>query len=268
MKRLSSPMSRIAPSTILAALCAIAVALAIAPAGASADCEFINGTGEPWTPEQEAAAHEWEANCRASRDAAAAAKAQEEAAERANREAALASEEPCDALRGTEGRTPEFCVTRRTRWWRETADECHRAEAEGAESLIVAVCWRVVELQKARQRPKERQAERRQREWAHKPTVNARKARLLVEKRLQQDVEGWKHRRAGSVDCRGGRVDRTHWRCKVRWLYRVPGGERCRVGRFKVRGEGYRNGVAWYSTAGQWVNGYGLLDKGRIRCYA
>lgn len=191
-----------------------------------------------------------------------------------------------DIVPGCHGVELDFCsaqdseeVASECRWREEVEGWPGAVEVDGRTIPAVALCWEVHAALRARERPQEeleehrarevrRERERERREWAHKPTVNARKANLLVEQRLRREVEGWKHRTAGSVDCRGGRVDRTHWRCKVRWLYRVPGGERCRVGRFKVRGEGYRNGVAWYSTAGQWVNGYGFLDGGRIRCYA
>ena len=48
------------------------------------------------------------------------------------------------------------------------------------------------------------------------PAVNKAEAKLLMARALHKNAS-WRHKRWGWIDCNGGRVNRTHWRCKFRW---------------------------------------------------
>jgi len=91
----------------------------------------------------------------------------------------------------------------------------------------------------ANEREEVREARRRQREWAHKPTVTLATAREFAGRLMRKsDFPIWR------IDCDGGRIDRTHWSCKVAIFYH------CLRGRIQVFGEGHRNGRRWFGARG------------------
>lgn len=131
--------------------------------------------------------------------------------------------------------------------WEEVAAE-ERVAAEVAaeerrqdEALEAEEAAKTAERQREKREAREvrreerREAERRRREWAHKPTVTRYKARVLLARALRKADAGlfW-------IDCRHGRINRTHWACKVSLFYR------CLRGRAQVIGLGYREGEAMY----------------------
>lgn len=90
-----------------------------------------------------------------------------------------------------------------------------------------------------RQHEKWREQARHQREWRHKPTVTLRMARYFARKlMLESEFSIWE------VNCRGGRINRTHWRCNVRIFYH------CLRGRIRVTGIGHKDHRAWYRAQG------------------
>ena len=70
------------------------------------------------------------------------------------------------------------------------------------------------------------------------PSVHRADAEELGGRALRQDYPGWVKRDSGYLDCAGGKVDRTHWSCKVRWVH----GRECKVGHLQVFGERFVNG--------------------------
>jgi hypothetical protein len=94
-----------------------------------------------------------------------------------------------------------------------------------------------------RSRERERAAEVRKlhREWRHKPTVTEGIAREFAWRLVRRSAYADSVYR---VDCRGGRIDRTHWACKVAIFYR------CLRSRIQVTGAGHKNGRPWFSASG------------------
>lgn len=88
---------------------------------------------------------------------------------------------------------------------------------------------------RARERERIREARRHRREWQHKPTVTEPIARKFSRKVMRNSgLSIW------SVECGGGRIDRTHWRCRVKIFYH------CLRGRIRVTGIGIKDGLPWY----------------------
>jgi hypothetical protein len=136
--------------------------------------------------------------------------------------AALASPEPpCEILPGSSSPTSEeICAEEIAEWHEEQEEDRRREEKEEREI-----------------RAEERVEEKEAREWAHKPTVTLHLARLLTVRTMRNSgLENW------WIDCRGGRIDRTHWSCKVSLFYH------CLRGRMRIWGAGYRNGRRWYGS--------------------
>jgi hypothetical protein len=70
------------------------------------------------------------------------------------------------------------------------------------------------------------------------PTVRKGLAIALVRRTLSKQQPGWRHRDYGYVDCDHGRVNRTHWRCRIGWGS-DGGSQKC--GRALVEGEAFEN---------------------------
>ncbi len=89
------------------------------------------------------------------------------------------------------------------------------------------------------EREEVREARRRQREWAHKPTVTKPTAEEFAKRLMRKTSYSiWE------VDCDGGRLNRTHWSCKVSIFYH------CLRGRIQIFGEGYKDGRRWFGARG------------------
>lgn len=61
----------------------------------------------------------------------------------------------------------------------------------------------------------------------------------------------WVFRDSGSIDCDGGRLNRTHWRCRVWWR----NGGRCFAGRVQAYGVYFRRGP-YYNAHGRFRGRY------------
>lgn len=77
------------------------------------------------------------------------------------------------------------------------------------------------------------------------PTVR-RKFAIYLTGRYSKERTSWPKRDSGSIDCNGGRVDRTHWKCKVKWQR----GRYCWAMRVMVWGKGFEDGVPYYGVHG------------------
>jgi len=84
-----------------------------------------------------------------------------------------------------------------------------------------------------------RRQARERREWAIKPTVTKAVAREFSRRLMKQtDFSIW------TVDCDGGRINRTHWSCSVHIFYH------CLRGRIRVSGAGHKNHRPYYRAKG------------------
>jgi hypothetical protein len=168
------------------------------------------------------------------------------AEEQAQWDAALASPNPCAVgvhlpIQG------QFCGIEN---WREVTESCRTLEGYESDPRLIAVCWKYQAIQKVAQRPKElremrraaevrRERERERREWAHKPTVTLVVAKEFARRLMRKtDFSIW------SVDCKGGRINRIRWSCKVSIFYQ------CLRGRIQVYGAGYRDGRKFFGAHG------------------
>jgi hypothetical protein len=80
---------------------------------------------------------------------------------------------------------------------------------------------------------------RERREWGIKPTVTKGIAREFSRRLMKQtDFSIW------TVDCNGGRINRTHWSCSVHIFYH------CLRGRIRVSGAGHKNHRPYYRAKG------------------
>ncbi len=112
---------------------------------------------------------------------------------------------------------------------KEAAEEAAKKAQERKEALEVH----------AIEREEVREAHRRQREWAHKPTVTKPTAEEFAKRLMRKSSYSiWE------VDCDGGRLSRTRWTCKVAIFYH------CLRGRIQVFGEGHKEGLAWFGARG------------------
>ena len=207
---------------ILAAVVLCGLALAI-PAIASAECEVIDGTGEPMTPEKEERFHRLEEECR-ERIAQAEARRAEEAQAKAADEAAAAQA--------------------------HEAEEAREAEREARERERVRI-------KRAKIAKERRELHRR----LH--TLIEHRARWAITSELHRELPGWVYRRVGSVDCAGGRINRTRWRCQVRWIR----GEECHVGRGQVWVVHHTGRGIWTEDRIRWLNGRGYIENGHLYCF-
>lgn len=116
---------------------------------------------------------------------------------------------------------------------REMAEETAEATAQAAEKREHE------REERARERRQAHRWQRERREWAHKPTVTKGIA-LEFSKRLMRksDFSIW------WVDCDGGKINRTHWSCKVSIFYH------CLRGRIRVTGVGTKNHRPWFQAKG------------------
>lgn len=168
-----------------------------------------------------------------------------------------------------EGVELEFCgsedveeVAAECRWREEVEGYPGEVESEGRIIPAVAICWEVVAALRERERPRREREARRRREWAQKPSVTSRLAEAET-LRLLGGLSGWRHRRLGTVDCGGGRVNRTQWGCAVAWIRRGT----CNVGRVRVYGAGHRDGQAFFGAHARWRRGYGWIEDGEVNCH-
>jgi hypothetical protein len=61
---------------------------------------------------------------------------------------------------------------------------------------------------------------------------------------LHKNVPGWRYRREGYIDCRGGRINAHTWACRVGWY----GSGHCRQGRVRITNEYREGGVTFYEA--------------------
>jgi hypothetical protein len=61
---------------------------------------------------------------------------------------------------------------------------------------------------------------------------------------LAGNFPGWRHRKAGYIDCRQGRIKGYIWSCAVGW-YR---GYNCRFGRVRIENEYAEAGTTYYKV--------------------
>jgi hypothetical protein len=131
---------------------------------------------------------------------------------------------------------------------REAAEEKAEREQERKEE----------KERKARERQEHREAQ----EWAVKPRITQKIAHDHALALLHKKVPTWTYRTAGNLQCGGGKVSRSDWRCRVSWI----AGSVCHAGRIRVIGAGHRNHVAIIDSKIEYRNGYGFVRHGRIRC--
>jgi hypothetical protein len=88
------------------------------------------------------------------------------------------------------------------------------------------------EREEARTRQRQKRLAR---EWRHKPTVTLPIATEFAKRAMRtSNTDVWE------VDCRGGRINRTHWRCQVKVFYH------CLRGRVRISGAGFKNHTPFY----------------------
>lgn len=86
------------------------------------------------------------------------------------------------------------------------------------------------------------------------PTVHRPQAEGLTSRALR-DIPGWVYAQERYLDCRHGKINRTHWRCRFGWFRHGV----CHVGRSQVNGESYgANGQPLFASHIRWRN---------YRCY-
>jgi hypothetical protein len=121
----------------------------------------------------------------------------------------------------------------------EVREATAREEAEEAARLDKK--RRRDEQRRIRQREKDRQQarelRRHRREWRRKPTVTEEIARRFATRTLRK--AGYEY---AWTDCKGGRIDRIHWTCKVSLFVH------CLRSRMLIWGAGYRDGQPWYGS--------------------
>ena len=61
---------------------------------------------------------------------------------------------------------------------------------------------------------------------------------------LHKNVPGWRYRREGYIDCRGGRINAHTWACRVGWW----GAGHCRLGRIRITNEYHEHGITHYEV--------------------
>lgn len=76
------------------------------------------------------------------------------------------------------------------------------------------------------------------------PTVDEPTA-VQMTRSLLVKRPGWSFRTYGYIDCRGGRINRTHWRCRFAW---TQGKRRCRIGRVQVFGVETKDNINYYEV--------------------
>lgn len=76
------------------------------------------------------------------------------------------------------------------------------------------------------------------------PAVHRADAEEFAGRLLREKYPTWTYRQAGYLDCRRGKINRTHWRCRVGWYK----GNFCRIGRVQVEGEYFFRGTPFYGT--------------------
>lgn len=125
-------------------------------------------------------------------------------------------------------------------WDEGSAEERARAEEANRAEALEAEC----EAQRHQEDreigiQERREAARHRREWAHKPTVTLARAEEMARRAMHHTNQSnwW-------VDCDGGRINRTHWSCRIGFFYR------CLRSRILVSGAGFKDGVPWYRTKG------------------
>ena len=140
---------------------------------------------------------------------------------------------------------------------RERQEEREREAAQEAEH-------REEERKEERERKtRERREHREAHEWAVKPKVNLGIARSWSLRVLHNKVPTWTYRKAGSLQCGGGKISRSQWRCRVSWI----AGSVCHAGRVRVIGAGHEHHRAVYQSKIEYRSGYGYVRHGRIRCF-
>jgi hypothetical protein len=165
-----------------------------------------------------------------------------------------ASATAAEVVPSCEGIYLQFCQSEDVE---EVASECQwREEVEGWPGAVeiepervipaVAICWEVVTTLRERERPQRereerrvREAQRRQREWAHKPGVTKPIAEEFARRLMRKTgFTNW------SIDCDHGRINRITWSCKISIFYQ------CLRGRIQVRGAGFKDHRAYYRARG------------------
>ena len=132
-------------------------------------------------------------------------------------------------------------------------------ELERAEEKI----QREDELKEEKERKaRERQEHHEAQEWAVKPKVTLGLARSWSLRLLHKQVPTWTYRTAGFLQCGGGKISRSQWRCRVEWI----AGSVCHAGRIRVIGAGHEDHRPIFRDKIEYENGYGFVRHGRIRC--
>jgi hypothetical protein len=114
----------------------------------------------------------------------------------------------------------------------------------------------VVNTEQGEREEAEEQAEKEREERHHDqvpeglkraPTVRRADAQYLTLAALHEN-RNWRQRDWGFVDCREGRINRTHWRCKLGWV----NGAYCFQGRAQVEGAWFNpneHNRPWFKTS-------------------
>lgn len=121
-----------------------------------------------------------------------------------------------------------------------------------AEEIAEWEAWRAEDRRRERREEREIAAEERhEKELRHEhsrraPTVRKPIAEEMLLRRLHR-VRLWRQRSYGFIDCNGGRVNRTHWRCR----FGLVAGAYCIVGRAMISGAWFNPNEGnrpWYET--------------------
>ena len=78
------------------------------------------------------------------------------------------------------------------------------------------------------------------------PAVTKGNAIYLTGRYLKEEGSSWNRRDKGSIDCAGGRVNRSAWECRSEW----QAGHTCWNMRTKVMGISFKEGVPYYRVHG------------------
>jgi hypothetical protein len=143
-----------------------------------------------------------------------------------------------------------------------------RVEAAGEDPAVSAeaeaICnaeWEATRAAEAAEEEAEERGESRHQRYPHShrlPTVTRKIAERMSRKALHK-VQSWRRAEVRELDCR--RLNRTRWRCRALWYRRGA----CEVGRLRVDGVN-PHGRPRYVSSGEFLEGWGYLRDGRIRC--
>jgi hypothetical protein len=76
------------------------------------------------------------------------------------------------------------------------------------------------------------------------PTIHERAAEEDAAQFLHKNYATWRYREEGYIDCRGGRLNRITWACRVGWIK----GHNCWLGRMQIQNEDREGSTIYYNV--------------------